>query len=265
MHEKVYIMNHSVLMHFALDIGELMMASGAETYRVEDTMSRILTAGNGTQLECFVTPTGIFASWVAADGAHNAYIRRIESRSINLNKIEIANEISRQFCNGKVSLDESIEALNNTSNENGYKRLIRLISISLAAALFAIVLGGSLIDFLITLAAGIVLVLIQMPLSGKGISNFFIDLIGGFTATMTAMFLLHICGFDGNQGIIITSALMPMVPGVAITNAIRDTLYGHLVSGGARILDAFIIAASIATGVGIALFMFDMIIGGGLL
>ena len=63
-----------------------------------------------------------------------------------------------------------------------------------------------------------------------------------------------------DQGIVITSSIMPLVPGVAITNAIRDTLQGDYMSGGSRAMEAFVSAAGIAVGIGIGLMLFDRMI-----
>ena len=57
----------------------------------------------------------------------------------------------------------------------------------------------------------------------------------------------------GNRTAIITGAIMPLLPGLAITNAIRDTVNGDLVSGVARAADALLKAVAIATGVGAVL------------
>ena len=56
---------------------------------------------------------------------------------------------------------------------------------------------------------------------------------------------------------------MPMVPGVAITNAVRDTLQGDYISGGARILEAFLKAAAVALGVGAAMALTGLMYPGG--
>ena len=64
-----------------------------------------------------------------------------------------------------------------------------------------------------------------------------------------------------NMDTVIISAIMPLVPGVAITNAIRDTLQGDYLSGGARVLEAFLKAASIALGVGIGMAIFGAVAG----
>jgi hypothetical protein len=58
-----------------------------------------------------------------------------------------------------------------------------------------------------------------------------------------------------NLDIIIISALMPLFPGTAFTNGIRDTLKGDYVSGLAKIAEALVIAVSLGLGVALGLFV----------
>ena len=46
---------------------------------------------------------------------------------------------------------------------------------------------------------------------------------------------------------------MPLLPGLDITNAIRDTVNGDLVSGVARTAEALLKAVAIAAGVGVVI------------
>ena len=59
-------------------------------------------------------------------------------------------------------------------------------------------------------------------------------------------------GFGSLDAVVIAS-IMPLVPGVAITNAVFDTLHGDYLSGTARMLEAFVTAAAVAMGIGIGL------------
>lgn len=252
------------LMNFALTVGEVMLRSGAETYRVEDTINRILKTSHYTGIQSFVTPTGLFACLDDETQEHITYIRRIDDRYIHLHKIELANRVSRDYCSGTVNLEASIERIKSVSAEKPYKALSMIPAVGLAAGLFAMVLGGSISDALVTLAAGLLLAILQHLLQPYELPKFFIDLIGSFLTATVALFFVNLIGYGDHLDLIIISSIMPLVPGVAITNAVRDTLHGDLVSGSARILDAFIVAASIATGVGIALSSLGPLMGGAL-
>lgn len=255
-------MDSKKLMNFSLTVGEVMLKNGAETYRVEDTINRILKTSDYKGIESFVTPTGIFATLEDEDHDHMTYIRRVNNRGINLYRIELANAISRDYCSQSITLNDAHNAILQAAHEPAYSRHFIVASIGLAAGLFAIVLGGSLSDAFVTLVAGLALGLFQVTMQHLGVSKFFIDLIGSFMTSWVALFFIHTIGLGESLDLIIISSIMPLVPGVAITNAVRDTIHGDLVSGASRILDAFIVAASIAAGVGIALSMFNSIYGG---
>ncbi len=46
---------------------------------------------------------------------------------------------------------------------------------------------------------------------------------------------------------------MTLVPGVALTNGIRDLISGELIAGSAKMMEALFIAIALAFGVGIVL------------
>ena len=255
-------MDSKKLMSFSLTVGEVMLKNGAETYRVEDTINRILKTSDYKGIESFVTPTGIFATLEDDDRDHMTFIRRVNNRGINLYRIERANAISRDYCNHSITLDDAYLAILKAANEPAYSRQFIIASVGLASGLFAIVLGGTVYDAFVTLIAGLTLGLFQVTMQRFGVSKFFIDLIGSFMTSWVALFFIHAIGLGDSLDLIIISSIMPLVPGVAITNAVRDTIHGDLVSGASRILDAFIVAASIAAGVGIALSIFNSIYGG---
>ncbi len=246
-------MNYKLLMNFALETGEIMLENGAETFRVEDTISRILNTSNCQTAEAFVTPTGIFATLDHIDIDCLTYVRRIKGRTINLSKIAGANHISRSFCNGDMSLEAAMYAIEQEKAQPDYQSYMRIVATGLSSAFFALVFGGNSIDFFAALMAGVIFALLEIFLLYTGTSKFFIDLTGGFLAGVIPFFLINVVGYPCNYDLVVISSIMPMVPGVAITNGIRDILHGELISGVARIADAFIIAISIAVGVGFAL------------
>lgn len=259
-------MNHKKLFQFALDLGELMLSSGAETFRVEDTMRRILAKSNYQYVEAFVTPTGIFTTMSSSTENSElplSYIRRVSMRSNNMNKITEANQISRLFCNDEISLEQAIEELTHLKALVEYPAWKIVIATTVTASGFALMFGGSVRDGMVALICGFVLALVNYLLDKTSTTKFFQLLIGGFIVGSVSIGLTRYFPLGENMEFIIIGGIMPLVPGVAITTGIRDIINGDLVSGVSRAADAFIIAALIATGIGFALKLYHFT--GGLL
>lgn len=255
-------MYYKKLFSFALLAGEIMLRNGAETYRVEDTINRILKTSNFEIVESFVTPTGIFATMDDPSIEMITYVKRVEKRTIHLRKIALANDISRKYCSGIISLDDAYDNLLQVKDESPYGPLAMIIAVSLVAGFFTIMFGGSYKDMIVSIIIGLCLSLLQLFLSKFDSSRFFYDMIGGGLIALLALILTKYIYIGDNLNVIIIGSIMPLVPGVAITNGIRDTIEGNLVAGISRMLEAFIIAASIAIGVGVVLKLYYIFYGG---
>ena len=94
-----------------------------------------------------------------------------------------------------------------------------------------------------------------------GIDGLILDIGTSFCVGLMAVIVKSILGGAINLDTVVIGSIMPLVPGVAITNAVRDTLQGDYISGCARILEAFLKA--IALGVGVAFAVFGNGIMGG--
>ncbi len=254
------MMNYKLLLETALLAGEILLSSGAETYRVEDTMNHILKTSKVEQIDALALMTGITVTLNDPQlEMPISMVRTIESRSTNMNNIIKVNAISRNYCGGKITLEDANAQLKNVK-EKLYSRTQFNIATALVATGFAMMFGGSLWDVLIATLMGCWLsvcitfakikkvdVIVQDVVSCAGIALFTMMIQAGFLPSI-------------DIDIVIVAALMPLVPGVAITNAIRDTLQGDYLSGCARILEAFLKAASVALGVGIGMAMGGMIL-----
>ena len=65
-----------------------------------------------------------------------------------------------------------------------------------------------------------------------------------------------------NMMSMIAGAIIPLVPGVAFVNGIRDIGDGDYISGAVRLLDATLVFICIATGVGVVLSFHSYFMGG---
>ncbi|RKD28754.1 threonine/serine ThrE exporter family protein [Thermohalobacter berrensis] len=239
------------LVVMAMYAGKIMLKNGAETYRVEDTIIRICKSRNIKYVEAFVTPTGIFLS-VEYKNEIFTYVQRIKTIKIDLNKIALVNDFSRKFVGSNMSVEKAMKDLKNIDNANTYKKYIVLFFSGIASGFFTLLFGGSYMDFFASFISGALLVLAVQYLNKLNVTYFLSNLIGGSIVTSISI-LFSLSGFDFNMDKIIIGAIMPLVPGVAITNAIRDSMSGEFLSGVSRGVEAIIIASAIAFGVGITL------------
>jgi uncharacterized membrane protein YjjP (DUF1212 family) len=246
-------MNNKLLMETAVLAGEVMLKNGAEIYRVEDTINRILETSKLETTEAFVVATGIVATLDGMNQENITIVKRIPERVTNLNKITMANTVSRKYCNNEITLEEANEKLKKIQQNRQYNPIIKDLSIVGISAAFALLLGGGIWE---VFGAGIngILLALSMRIGNKvGAVAFLQDLFSSAVIAIGAVLIKRFLWVNVNMDLIIIGSIMPLVPGAAITNAIRDTLQGDYMSGCAKILEAFVKAAAIALGVGVGI------------
>lgn len=257
-------MDYKLLMDTAMLAGKLMLENGAETYRVEDTMHHILKTSHLDVVEILVVLTGITASISGKDVDPVTLIQGIEKRGTNLSVIEQVNQISRRYCGGEIDLLDAYEQLQKVESVL-YPRMIAFFAPMAVAVGFTISFGGSIYDVLATVLIGFILSVVIEASKLTGIDGLFLDIATSFSVGMMAVIVKIMMVEYINLDTVVIGSIMPLVPGVAITNAVRDTLQGDYISGCARILEAFLKAAAIALGVGVAFAIFGIGAAGGTL
>ena len=246
----------------AVRAGEIMMKSGAEIYRVEDTIVRICKACGIDNVEVFAMPTGIFVTLdndVSGDSV-STYIRRIRSGETDLHKISLVNQFSREFTTTDLSVEAGMQRLDEIEREKRYHFWIRVLAAATVAACFAVMFGGNGIDFCCAFVTGSISYTLSRFLEKYEI-NFFIR---GLCCCAVAAFIALVIAASLPQAAyqpIISGTIMLFVPGVAITNSIRDFLSGDMLAGLTRMVEAFLTAVSLAAGAGLVLKLWVMIGG----
>ena len=237
-------MEYGALMEMAVRAGEIMLASGAEVYRVEDTIHRILKHSGIARADVFVVTTGIVATIADASLPPLTLVKRVENRATNLNRIYQVNNVSREFCSGKLSVGEAQERLDRIANTTLYGFWKKCIGYAATTGFFAVMFGGGPGECLVAAGVGA---------SNLMLNDFCQNALGSF-ALAVAAYLLRRGAFLGmSLDVVIISAIMPLVPGVTFTAAIRDTLNGDYSSGVARMAEAVVVALAVASGVGLAI------------
>ncbi|MCY6370448.1 threonine/serine exporter family protein [Clostridium ganghwense] len=252
--------SHKIL-HIAAEAGTIILQSGGETYRVEETMLRICYAFNIKKADSFVTPTGIMISITDQNNQTISLVRRINSRTVNLEKVCMVNDLSRSIIPKKLTLDCVESKLKEINSTSGHKSKVLIVAASFAAGFFTLVFGGSVQDFLVSLVIGAIIKILSTALNNIRINEFFINSLGGAVAALIALISVKF-NLGHSEDKIIIGSIMLLVPGLAITNAIRDTIAGDLISGISRAIEAFFIAIAVAIGSGLVIKLWVIAFGG---
>jgi len=255
------------IMIFALYAGEILLKNGAETYRVEDTITLLCRSGHYEYAEVFVTPTGIFVSIDQKDdqaGQMTTFIKRIKNRSINLEKVSLVNDLSRRFVSGQICLEDAMQELKMIDRSSGYPFWQKAVFGGMGSALFAVLFGANFLEFFFAALASILVNVTASKMDEASFPPFVCHMAGGAVAALLAVVASGLIpGVEMDK--VIVGAVIVLVPGVAVTNAIRDSIAGDLISGMAKGAEAVIIATSIAIGVGAVLKTWLLFTGGSLL
>ncbi|WP_245363235.1 threonine/serine exporter family protein [Cohnella thailandensis] len=231
--------------------GKIMMENGAETYRVEDTMTRIADSFGMPRSQSFVTPTGIIFSMEGI--APDTRLTRISARSTDLRKVTEVNAISRRISAGELAPEKALELLHEVeSSRASIAPWLRTVAAALSSGCFLIMYQGQWGDFIPALVTGglgyLAVTTLDRIFSVKLFAEFMASVVVGILAC-----LFVATGLGRELNTLIVGSVMPLVPGVLITNAVRDLMAGHYVSGLSKGAEAFLTALAIGTGIAVVL------------
>lgn len=241
-------MDNETLLDMAADLGYELAISGAETFRVEESVSRVLAA-YGLQAEVFAIPNLLIVSLIQPDGHNLTRVRRIGSHGNDLDAVEKFNGLSRILCNRKPEPQAAQEMFSRVKGEYllEYPLPVQHLGAFFGGAGFSLFFGGRLADFFCAGACGVVISLVQKFLTKRRANSFFQTIAAAFLMALLA-YALGALGLTANPDAVTMGALMLLVPGLLFTNAMRDIIYGDTNSGVNRIVQVFLIGVAIALG-----------------
>lgn len=230
---------------------QIILENGGETYRAEETINFICKSAGVKEIDSVATPTGIHITLSTDENKYNTVVKRINKRTINLSKLYEVNNISRQLTSRNITVDEAISKLqevrNHTENEHKY---IPLFYGGMSAAFFTLVFGGGIFEFFISLLSGVIVSIVSKKFENIHSYHLFISILSGIIIAFIAISSTYISKM-GNYNYIIVGGMIPQLPGLSMTNAIRDTMRGDLLSGITRAAEAILIASCLALGTGL--------------
>lgn len=240
-------MEYSKLLDLATDLGYELAMCGAETFRVEESMVRVLKSYD-IEAEAFAIPNCMHISIEPVVGNPLTRMRRIGSHGIDLDAVEKLSNLSRRICKEKPDPETALAWLAETKSQfRTYRFPMYLVGNFLGAFGFTFLFGGSFVDALLSGGCGLLVGIITWFMDKLGANQLFRTIAAAFPMALAAYSMGQL-GLAGNVDAVIIGALMLLVPGLLFTNGMRDIIFGDTNSGVNRIVQVLLIAVGLALG-----------------
>ena len=245
-------MDYNTLLDLSVELGYQLAMNGAETYRIEESVTRTLAA-YGVNAEVFAIPNCLHVSMETPDGTPLTRMRRIGNHGNNMDTMETYSNISRKVCAEKPELAVWSQWLNTAKTmQRSYNLGLKVLGGFLVGCGYCMISGGWLHPDLIWAGiCGAVICIVSALLDKMKVNPFFSTIASAFFMALVAYTASAFSMVHYVDGVII-GALMILVPGLLFTNALRDIIFGDTNSGINRIVQVLLVAAAIALGTGAA-------------
>lgn len=245
-------MDFNKLLNVSTQLGKMLLESGAEIYRVEESVQRMALAYGVKEVDVYAVPTTIITTITTPDNINLTKTKRIHIRSTNFDKVERLNNLCRQICQTTPELTLVKAELEAIASRPVYSFKIQLLAYALTSSMFTLFFGGTVADAFCAMLIGPLIKIVSYHLERFRTNPFFITIL---CSIMSAFLATVAYDLQVGQHIdkMIIGLVMNLVPGVAITNSVRDVIAGDFIAGQTKMTEALLTATSIALGTGIAL------------
>ena len=245
------------LLRYAMDIGEQMLICGAEVHRVEDSVTRICRAFGATRVNVFIITSSIVVTVYTADEESYTQTRRIMGTGTDMERLHRLNQLSREICSKEMTLEELREKYEECINCKTYPVWFVILCHSLIAAVFTAFFGGTLRDTLVSPIIGFITSILTMYSDRLNVNKILEKFICSYIVTAFAFIFMKV-NFIASVDKVIIGNIMTLIPGIGLTNALRDLFVGDSIAGILRSVEAALLALAIGAGY----FLFVWTLGG---
>ena len=247
-------MNYDKLLQAILDIAEEMLIAGAEASRVEDSVKRMCDAYGCNRVNVFVITSNIQVTMEDPNGQIITQIRRVTRSDVNFDRLDYLNNLSRFICANLPPVEELRKKFDEVMARKQQPFAFSLLSGMAIGGSFAVFFGGNLMDGIAAALTGLATVALNRVIERLG-QNSLANLFSvSFAAGLLSVLTVYL-GIGIHTDKIMICVIMLLIPGIALTNGVRDMLTGDLVTGMLRVVNAVMLAIAIACGFALSLFL----------
>ncbi len=248
MSKDTNVKDYAKLLQQILDIGEEMLVCGAEVNRVEDSIIRMCQAYDARRINVYIITSNIQVTFEDPMGNIITQIRCVERSNVNYQMLQQLNDTSRYICANKPSTKEIETKVFKILDDSVKEPLwFKYLGPMIVAGSFAIFFGGDLRDGIAAVFVGALMKFMNRFMNSREPNELVYYFMVSVVASVTSLILVAI-GLGHNYDKIMIGAIMIIIPGIAMTNAIRDMIIGDIYTGLLRFCSALLIAGAIACG-----------------
>lgn len=251
-------MERETLVEYTLNMGRQMMECGAEAWRAENTMARILRAYHLEVLDAHALATQTAVTVKDGDGSHYTSTCMVlpDKTGTDLERLELINAAARAICDAPPAVGELPVSIDPPRARWSWKELWGYL---LGSGAFAVFFGGTLLDGVAAAGIAFFAYLMEQFRRVHRQHRIIYTLIASFLSGLAACFCRGV-GFGDTLDMVVIGTIMIFIPGLALVNGVRELFYSDILTGVYRMLEALLSTGAIAVGYAVAL-----MIGGGLL
>lgn len=253
---------HRVL-DLALEAGRILLANGAEIFRVEETIWHICNHYKIEQVDAFVLSNGIFLTAYHNGKEGYARVKHVPLKGTHLGIVTEVNDLSREISAGHVDIEEAFIRLKEIEKMPPKKDWHMVLASGIGSGAFCYLIQPNKPASCAAFFIGSLLYVFVLFASRHKMSKIIINIVGGGLITVLALLATHLpLPFEIGLDEVIIGSILPLIPGVGFVNAIRDIADSDFISGIVRMLDSLLVFVYIAIGVGFVLSFYEQVLGG---
>ena len=240
-----------------LEIGSLLIVSGANTERVKVTISRIASAFDCNS-DLMITNHALMITLTYKNNIKSfTSVKWVPNMHLNFNLISDISTMSWQIVGEKWSVERINQELLLLNKRPLYSRIIVLLLVALAGASFCRLFGGGAIEMIVCFVGSFAGLFVRQE-TMKLKFNFYVCI---FFASLTSSSLVGVYSFLNPTEIYIhalSTSVLFLIPGVPMINSFSDLIDGNILNGTTRGVNVLVIAFAIALGLMVSLLIFNL-------
>lgn len=230
-----------------LEIGAMLMSSGASTNRTRVTMERI-ARGLGYGIELLITQRALMLTIIEKDQQHFfSRLKRISPHGVNFRIVSGISHLSWNVMEENWTIAQISDELQRLKSLPHYPRLVVLGLVGLAGSAFCNIFGGGYVEMTVAFVATVAGLFVRQEAMRTKFNPYLCVYFAAFTASFIAGLAEHFQIGAQPDKAFATSVLF-LVPGIPLINSVTDLMEGNIQNGIVRAVNGLMVAFSIAMG-----------------